>query len=161
MARTVNLRQNNRKMRARHRKRTILLAITSTHHGFYHGAARYAAEHDWHIVADMIYDPTIPFGWKGDGILSFVGHWEELANWVVSARIPVVEISSVRKDLGLPCVMEDNAGIGRLGAEHLLERNLKNFVWTPFGMTLLMRNDLKDLPILSVLPDLTASACCR
>jgi DNA-binding LacI/PurR family transcriptional regulator len=161
LARTVNLRQNNRKMRARHRKRTILLAITSTHHGFYHGAARYAAEHDWHIVADMIYDPTIPFGWKGDGILSFVGHWEELAKWVVSARIPVVEISSVRKDLGLPCVMEDNAGIGRLGAEHLLERNLKNFVWTPFGMTLLMRNDLKDLPILSVLPDLTASACCR
>jgi LacI family transcriptional regulator len=119
-------------MRARHRKRTILLAITSTHHGFYHGAARYAAEHDWHIAADMIYDATIPFGWKGDGILSFVGHWEELAKWVVSARIPVVEISSVRKDLGLPCVMEDNAGIGRLGAEHLLERNLKNFVWAPF-----------------------------
>lgn len=119
-------------MRARHRKRTILLAITSTHHGFYHGAARYAVEHDWHIVADMIYDPTIPVGWKGDGILSFVGHWEELAKWVVSTRIPVVEISSVRKDLGLPCVMEDNAGIGRLGAKHLLERNLKNFVWAPF-----------------------------
>jgi len=119
-------------MRARQRKRTILLAITSTHHGFYHGAARYAAEHDWHIVADMIYDATIPFGWKGDGILSFVGHWEELAKYIVSTRIPVVEISSVRKDLGLPCVMEDNAGIGRLGAEHLLERNLKNFVWAPF-----------------------------
>src|SRR5215469_2779197 len=119
-------------MRAKHRKRTILLAITSTHHGFYHGAARYAAAHDWHIVADMIYDATIPVGWKGDGILSFVGHWEELARYVVSARMPVVEISSVRKDLGLPCVMEDNAGIGRLGAEHLLERNLKNFVWAPF-----------------------------
>ncbi len=132
LAQTANLRQNYLKMRARHRKRTILLAITSTHHGFYHGAARYAAEHHWHIVADMIYDATIPFGWKGDGILSFVGHWEELARYVVSARLPVVEISSVRKDLGLPCVMEDNAGIGRLGAEHLLERNLKNFVWAPF-----------------------------
>jgi LacI family transcriptional regulator len=119
-------------MRAKHRKRTILLALTSTHHGFYHGAARYAAEHDWHVVADMIYDATIPVGWKGDGILSFVGHWEELANFVVSAHIPVVEISSVRKDLGIPCVMEDNAAIGRLGAEHLLERNLKNFVWAPF-----------------------------
>jgi LacI family transcriptional regulator len=119
-------------MRAKHRKRTVLLAITSTHHGFYHGAARYAAEHDWHVVADMIYDVTIPFGWKGDGILSFVGHWEELAKYVVSARMPVVEISSVRKDLGLPCVMEDNLGIGRLGAEHLLERNLKNFIWAPF-----------------------------
>jgi LacI family transcriptional regulator len=119
-------------MRAKHRKPTILLALTSTHHGFYHGAARYAAEHDWHVVADMIYDATIPIGWKGDGILSFVGHWEELAKFVVSARMPVVEISSVRKDLGIPCVMEDNEAIGRLGAEHLLERNLKTFVWAPF-----------------------------
>jgi LacI family transcriptional regulator len=119
-------------MRAKRRKRTILLALTSTHHGFYHGAARYAAEHDWHVVADMIYDATIPVGWKGDGILSFVGHWEELAKYVVSAHIPVVEISSVRKDLGIPCVMENNEAIGRLGAEHLLERNLKTFVWAPF-----------------------------
>jgi LacI family transcriptional regulator len=119
-------------MRAKHRKPTILLALTSTHHGFYHGAARYAAEHDWHVVADMIYDATIPVGWKGDGILSFVGHWEELAKFVVSAHVPVVEISSVRKDLGIPCVMEDNEAIGRLGAEHLLERNLKTFVWAPF-----------------------------
>ena len=119
-------------MRARHRKRTILLALTSTHHGFYRGAARYAAEHDWHVVADMVYDATIPVGWKGDGILSFVGHWDELAKYVLSAGVPVVEISSVRKDLGIPCVIEDNEAIGRLGAEHLLERNLKSFVWAPF-----------------------------
>src|SRR4029077_3746339 len=43
-----------------------------------------------------------------------------------------VEISSVRKDLGIPCVIEDNEAIGRLAAEHLLERNLKTFVWAPF-----------------------------
>jgi LacI family transcriptional regulator len=119
-------------MRAKPRKRTILLALTSTHHGFYRGAARYAAEHDWHVVADMIYDATIPVGWRGDGILSFVGHWEDLARYVISAGVPVVEISSVRKDLGIPCVVEDNEAIGRLGAEHLLERNFKNFVWAPF-----------------------------
>jgi LacI family transcriptional regulator len=119
-------------MRVKPRKRTILLALTTTHHGFYRGAARYAAEHDWHVVADMIYDATIPVGWRGDGILSFVGHWEDLAKYVISAGVPVVEISSVRKDLGIPCVMEDNEAIGRLGAEHLLERNFKNFVWAPF-----------------------------
>src|ERR1700736_2173161 len=132
MAETANLRQNYRKMRLKHRKRTILLALTSTHHGFYRGAARYAAEHNWHVVADMIYDATIPVGWRGDGILSFVGHWEELAKYVISAGVPAVEISSVRKDLGIPCVMEDNQAIGQLGAEHLLERNFKNFVWAPF-----------------------------
>lgn len=41
-------------MRPKPRKRTILLALTSTHHGFYRGAARYATEHDWHVVADTI-----------------------------------------------------------------------------------------------------------
>jgi LacI family transcriptional regulator len=119
-------------MRPKPRKRTILLALTSTHHGFYRGAARYATEHDWHVVADMIYDAAIPIGWKGDGILSFVGHWEDLAKYVLSAGVPVVEISSVRKDLGIPCVIEDNEAIGRLGAEHFLQRNFKNFVWAPF-----------------------------
>lgn len=63
----------------------------------------------------MIYDAAIPIGWKGDGILSFVGHWEDLAKYVLSAGVPVVEISSVRKDLGIPCVIEDNEAIGRLG----------------------------------------------
>jgi LacI family transcriptional regulator len=92
-------------MRKKSRKRTILLALTSTHHGFYRGAARFAAEHDWHIVADMIYDATIPVGWREDGILSFVGHWEELAKYVISARVPAVEIPSVRRDPGIPCVM--------------------------------------------------------
>jgi hypothetical protein len=74
-------------MRPKPRKRTILLALTSTHHGFYRGAARYATEHDWHVVADMIYDAAIPIGWKGDGILSFVGHWEDLAKYVLSAAV--------------------------------------------------------------------------
>ena len=119
-------------MRMRPRKRTVLLALTSSHHGFYRGAAQYAAAHDWHVVVDMMYDAMIPVGWQGDGILSFVGHWQELAQYVVAAGVPAVEISSVRRDLGLPYVAEDNHAIGRLAAKHFLERNFKNFAWAPF-----------------------------
>ena len=115
------------------RRRRVLLALTSaTHHGFYRGATQYAMEHSWHLVADPVYASTIPRGWKGDGILSFVGYWQELASYVKSAGFPAVEISSVRQDLGLPYVGEDNEAIGRMAAEHLLERNLKNFAWAPF-----------------------------
>jgi LacI family transcriptional regulator len=89
-------------------------------------------EHNWHLVADPVYALTIPIGWEGDGILSFVGYWEELASYVKSAVVPAVEISSIRRDLGLPYVGEDNEAIGRMAAEHLLERNLKNFAWAPF-----------------------------
>ncbi|HEV3211719.1 MAG TPA: substrate-binding domain-containing protein, partial [Chthoniobacterales bacterium] len=56
----------------------------------------------------------------------------ELAQFVVSAGVPAVEISSVRRDLGLPYAGEDNQAIGRLAAEHFLERNFKSFAWAPF-----------------------------
>lgn len=51
-------------------KRNVLLALTTTHHGFYRGVARYARKHNWHLVTDMLYATTIPDGWHGDGIIS-------------------------------------------------------------------------------------------
>jgi hypothetical protein len=51
-------------------RKVVLVAITDTHHGFLKGAARYAKEHGWHLVADMIITAKIPIGWRGDGILS-------------------------------------------------------------------------------------------
>ena len=55
-------------------RQSVLLALTDTHHGFCVGAARYAREHGWHLVTDMIYTASLPYGWKGDGILSFIGN---------------------------------------------------------------------------------------
>ena len=40
-------------------KRSVLLALTDSHHGFFKGAARYAREHGWHVVADNpVYDSS-------------------------------------------------------------------------------------------------------
>ena len=119
-------------MRTHPRKRTVLLALTLTHHGFYHGAIRYAAEHHWHLVEDAVFTGSIPIGWEGDGILSFVGYRQDFARYIKAAKVPVVEISSVRRDLGVPCIWEDNEEIGRSAAAHLLERNFKYFAWAPF-----------------------------
>jgi LacI family transcriptional regulator len=113
-------------------KRNVLLALTTTHHGFYRGVARFARENNWHLTTDMLYAATIPRGWKGDGIISHVGYWKELANFVRSARCPRVELTMVRKDLGLPYVDGDHRAIGRLAAQHFLERGYRRFAWFPF-----------------------------
>jgi LacI family transcriptional regulator len=114
------------------KKRTVLLALTDAHHGFFQGAARYAREHHWHLVADMIYTGKIPLGWRGDGVLSFTGYRDDLAKFLLSCRLPVVEMGLLRQDLGLPCVAGDNEMIGRLAAEHFLERRFRHFAWAPF-----------------------------
>ena len=113
-------------------KRSVLLALTDTHHGFFKGAARYAREHQWHVVADMIYTAKIPVGWRGDGILSFIGDRDDLAEFIVASGLPAVEISMVRNEINLPRVEGDSEMIGRLAAEHFLERGFRHFAWAPF-----------------------------
>ena len=114
------------------KKRNILLAITTTHHGLYRGVARFARENDWHLTTDMLYAATIPRGWNGDGIISQVGYWEELADFVRNADCPCVELTNVRQDLNIPHVEGDNNAIGVMAAQHFLNRGYRNFAWFPF-----------------------------
>jgi LacI family transcriptional regulator len=114
------------------KKRNILLALTTAHHGLYRGVARYAREHNWHLVTDMLYAATIPYGWHGDGIISHVGYWDELANFIRSAPEPRVELTNVRLDIDVPHVEGDNREVGKIAAQHFLERGYRNFAWAPF-----------------------------
>lgn len=114
------------------RRKSVLLALTDAHHGFLQGVASYAREHEWHLVTDMIYTAKIPFGWKGDGIISFIGYRDDLADFILSSGLPAVEISMVRNDIDLPRVEGDNEMIGCLAAEHFLERGFRHFAWAPF-----------------------------
>lgn len=113
-------------------KRSVLFALTDTHHGFFRGAAKYAKEHQWHVVADMIYTAKIPVGWRGDGILSFIGDRDDLAQFILTSGLPAVEISLVRNDIKLPRVEGDSEMIGKTAAQHFLERGFRNFAWAPF-----------------------------
>lgn len=125
------------------KKRNVLLAITTTHHGFYRGVAKFAREHRWHLTTDMLYTATIPHGWKGDGIISHVGYWNELSDFIRSASVPKVELTNVRKDLGIPCVDGNNYEIGEVAARHFLDRGYRNYAWLPFTNDLLNEERLK------------------
>jgi LacI family transcriptional regulator len=113
------------------KNRTVLIALTSAHYGWFKGVARYAREHNWHLVADMLYTGQIPLGWQGDGIISYTAYNDALAKFVLSSGIPTVEISKIRRGLGLPFVEGDDEMVGRVAAEHFLERGYRNFIWAP------------------------------
>lgn len=124
-------------------KRNILLAITTTHHGLYRGVARFARENNWHLTTDTLYAATVPQGWRGDGIISHVGYWKELADFLQSLNCPRVELTNMRQDLAVPCVEGDNRAIGMLAARHFLERGYRNYAWVPFTNDS-MNNERRD-----------------
>ncbi len=113
-------------------KRKVLLALSIAKHYFIRGIVRYAREHDWHLVTDMLYTGRVPLGWCGDGILTILGYRKELVDFVCSAGVPAVAITQINDQVPLPRVEGDNLRIGELAAEHFLERGYRHFAWAPF-----------------------------
>lgn len=66
--------------------------------------------------------------WEGDGIIAWV-RYEEEAERLRGLRVPVVNVSSWLAKAPFPSILSDNRAIGRLAAEHLLERGLERFAF--------------------------------
>lgn len=94
------------------------------------GVARYIHEHEpWAIYLK-------PFGvekqlrhwlreWHGDGIIAAVAELEpDLARQV---DIPIVDVVGILRNAKVPLVHANDKSIGRLAADHLLERGFRNF----------------------------------
>jgi len=113
-------------------KRKVLLALSIAKQYFIRGIVRYAREHDWHLVTDMMYTGRVPLGWRGDGILTILGYRRELVDFIKSAGVPTVAITLINDKVPLPRVEGDNVRIGQLAAEHFLERGYRHFAWAPF-----------------------------
>jgi LacI family transcriptional regulator len=94
------------------------------------GVARYIQEHEpWAIYLK-------PFGveqslpnwlsqWHGDGIIAAV---KDPSSDILTHRgIPVVDVVGVLRDEQVPLVHTNDRSVGRIGAEHLLERGFTQF----------------------------------
>jgi len=66
--------------------------------------------------------------WRGDGIISRLPLLE-MAEFSRRTGIPVIDMNEQIADLGLPLVFNDQQAIGRIAAEHLLERGFKQFAY--------------------------------
>ncbi len=69
--------------------------------------------------------------WQGDGILAYIDD-APLAEHLRASKIPTVELFAYRRDLKLPQVGNDDVAIGRLAAEHLLERRFTHFAFAGY-----------------------------
>jgi LacI family transcriptional regulator len=116
-------------MIAAERQKDVLLALGRYNPKMHRGVARFAGQHNWHINAEMAYFGQLPHGWKGDGIITLLDVQEEIIDFVLAARVPVVDLSVIREDVPLPRVVGDHRLVGCLAAEHFLERGFRHFAW--------------------------------
>jgi LacI family transcriptional regulator len=117
----------------RNRPHVALLVETSLAPGrdILRGIARYVSEHQpWalyhepHGLQESV--PSWVRHWKGDGIIARI-QTSAMAKEVQASGIPTVDVLGVMPGLPVPLVHVDNTAIARMGAEHLLERGLRQF----------------------------------
>jgi LacI family transcriptional regulator len=104
--------------------------------GVLRGIADYVEVHGpWSLYIDPqssgIYGEDWLGEWRGDGILAYVES-PSLAQRIAAKRIPTVELFGHRSDLALPQVGNDDEAIGRMAAEHLLERRFQRFAFSGY-----------------------------
>jgi len=121
------------------RLRVALIVETSSAYGrqILRGVRRYVHTHQpWSIFLEQRALTSAPPGWledwDGNGIIS--RHTtDSLARAAARTRVPLIDLTDRHKTSGLPQVWSDDPAIGRLGADHLLERGFRHFAFCGFA----------------------------
>jgi len=114
-------------VRKKHRR--VLIALGWYDYRLHRGIERYALEHSWFLSANLAREKVIPWGWEGDGILAWLGAWDELAEFVERESKPTVDFSFRRPHLHFARVLEDHAHAAELVADHFVPRGFVNFMF--------------------------------
>ena len=115
-------------------KRHVALIIeTSSNYGrdLLAGIVRYMRMHDrWSVFLeqrDLFKQPPRWLNkWQGDGIISRATT-PRLLDAISDTGVPFVELTDRKGDVECSQIRSDDAAIGKMGAEHLLERGFKRF----------------------------------
>lgn len=120
-------------------KRHVALIIeTSSIYGrdLLAGIVRYMRMHDrWSVFLeqrDLFKQPPRWLNkWQGDGIISRATT-PRLLDAISDTGVPFVELTDRKGDVEFSQIRSDDAAIGKMGAEHLLERGFKRFGYCGF-----------------------------
>jgi LacI family transcriptional regulator, galactose operon repressor len=116
-------------MTRRKKQKRVLIALGWYDYRLHRGIEAYAQEHSWSLSANLAREKVVPWGWEGDGILAWLGAWDELAEFVERQNKPTVDFSFRRPHLRFPRVLEDHAHAARLVADHFLCRGFAHFIF--------------------------------
>ena len=116
-------------MRASNKHKRVLIALGWYDYRLHRGIEKYAQEHSWFLSANLAREKVIPWGWEGDGILAWLGAWDELAEFVKRQKKPTVDFSFRRPQLNFARVLEDHAHAAHLVAGDFLSRGFSQFIF--------------------------------
>ena len=110
-------------------KPDIMLALGSYDHRMHRGVLRYAHEANWRLYWTTSNNQNVPYGWRGDGIITNVMGNGEFSNFIRNAGVPVIDMSWRCPELQVPRVLCDHQAIAQMAAEHFLHRGFRRFVF--------------------------------
>ena len=101
------------------------------------GIARFAQSHGWFLTVEERFAHGANL-WRGDGALVTLRDGGKMLEAVRSLRrrgIPVVDMVVNMPDIRLPRVANDHQAVGRLAANHFMERNFRQVAWFSTGVS--------------------------
>ncbi len=116
-------------MSTKKKHKRVLIALGWYDYRLHRGIEKYAQEHAWSLSANLAREKVVPWGWEGDGILAWLGAWDELAEFVERQNRPTVDFSFRRPHLLFPRVLEDHAHAAQLVADHFLSHGFVSFMF--------------------------------
>ncbi len=127
-----------------HARRRVLLLLGYYNVRLHTGIVHYAREADWVLNDSYVRLGLPPVAWRGDGILGLITNPKDVEALRHLPAVPLVDFSKgwisdsmpePYRESGRNCprVYYDNARIGRLAAEHFLERGFKHVAYLNSG----------------------------
>ena len=99
-------------------------------HRMHLGVARYARQANWILDTTMAHYGRPPDSHQCDGVLALVlPDRQEPARTLRKLRVPVVDLIADVPRIATARVLLDNKAIGRMAAEHLLQRGFRNLAF--------------------------------
>jgi len=121
------------------RPSVVIMIETATIYGrrLLQGITSYLRSHEpWSVFLEQhelgAEPPAWLRRWKGDGLITRV-MTPEFAAWLKQQHLPVIDLNDRLPSSGFPRINSDDQHIGRLAAEHLLERGFQHFGYCGFS----------------------------